>query len=106
MGLSRTLARPRDAREVRRWYGSRPRRLNAPRARCADSSACLAPRLALQWRMPELTRRRSSDHRHQCWQVYYGDIHAGTISERVGNPRNTDSMGMVRRQRANPLWYT
>jgi hypothetical protein len=40
--------------------------------------------------MPELTRRRSADHRHNCWHVYYGDIHAGTIVERVGNPRDTD----------------
>jgi hypothetical protein len=40
--------------------------------------------------MPELTRRRSADHRHNCWHVYYGDIHAGTIAERVGNPHDTD----------------
>jgi hypothetical protein len=40
--------------------------------------------------MPELTRRRSADHRHKCWHVYYGDIHAGTIAERVGNPHDTD----------------
>jgi hypothetical protein len=34
-----------------------------------------------------LTCRRSKDHPHQqCWLIYYGDIHAGTISERTGNP--------------------
>jgi hypothetical protein len=27
--------------------------------------------------MPALTRRRSPDHRHDCRQVYYGDVHAG-----------------------------
>jgi hypothetical protein len=40
--------------------------------------------------MPALTRRRSPDHRQECWQIYYGDIHAGTITERVGNPHDTD----------------
>ena len=39
--------------------------------------------------MPALTRRRSPDHRQECWQIYYGDIHAGTITERVGNPHDT-----------------
>jgi len=36
--------------------------------------------------MPELTRR----HRHNCWHIYYGDVHVGTIAERVGNPHDTD----------------
>jgi hypothetical protein len=40
--------------------------------------------------MPALTRRRSPDHRQECWQIYYGDIHAGTIIERVGNPHDTE----------------
>src|SRR6266566_8561411 len=40
--------------------------------------------------MPALTRRRSADHRHQCWHIYYGDVHVGTIAERVGNPPDTD----------------
>jgi hypothetical protein len=40
--------------------------------------------------MPELTRRRSEDHRQECWHIYYGDIHAGTMTERVGNPHDTD----------------
>jgi hypothetical protein len=30
------------------------------------------------------------DHRQECWLIYYGDIHAGTITERVGNPHDTD----------------
>ncbi len=40
--------------------------------------------------MPALTRRRSADHREECWHIYYGDVHAGTIAERVGNPHDTD----------------
>jgi hypothetical protein len=44
-----------------------------------------APQAALQWRMPELTRRRSSDAREECWHVNYGDVHAGTIAIRSDN---------------------
>jgi hypothetical protein len=40
--------------------------------------------------MPELTRRRSADPRHNCWHIYFGDVHVGTISARVGNPHDTD----------------
>ena len=40
--------------------------------------------------MPALTHRRSDDHRQECWLIYYGDIHAGTITERTGNPHSTD----------------
>jgi hypothetical protein len=40
--------------------------------------------------MPELTRRRSEHHRQECWHIYYGDVHVGTIAERVGNPHDTD----------------
>jgi hypothetical protein len=40
--------------------------------------------------MPALTRRRSENQRQEGWQIYYGDIHAGTIVERVGNPHDTD----------------
>src|SRR5260370_40736342 len=40
--------------------------------------------------MPELARRRSLDHRQECWQIYYGDIHVGSIVERVGNPHDTE----------------
>ena len=35
-------------------------------------------------------RRRSADHREECWHIYYGDVHVGTITERVGNPHDTD----------------
>jgi hypothetical protein len=39
--------------------------------------------------MPALTRRRSEE-RQVCWHIYYGDVHAGTIAMRVGNPHDTD----------------
>jgi hypothetical protein len=38
----------------------------------------------------KLTRRRYPE-RPDCWHIYYdGDIHAGTIAKRVGNPHDTD----------------
>jgi hypothetical protein len=40
--------------------------------------------------MPELTRRRSTEAREECWDIYYGDIHAGTIAIRTGNPHDED----------------
>ena len=39
--------------------------------------------------MPVLTRRRYSE-RPDCWHVYHGDVHVGTIARRVGNPMTTD----------------
>jgi hypothetical protein len=45
--------------------------------------------LALQWRHARLTRRRSKDAREECWHVYYGDVHVGTIAIRSGNPADT-----------------
>ena len=40
--------------------------------------------------MPELARHRSSDAREECWHVYYGDVHAGTIAIRSGSPYDED----------------
>ena len=40
--------------------------------------------------MPELTRRRSTDAREECGHVYYGDVLAGTIAIRSGNPHDED----------------
>jgi hypothetical protein len=38
----------------------------------------------------KLTRRRYPE-RPDCWHIYYdGDVHAGTIAKRVGNPHDTD----------------
>lgn len=39
--------------------------------------------------MPELTRRRYAE-RSDCWHVYFGDVHAGTIARRNGCPVETD----------------
>jgi hypothetical protein len=39
--------------------------------------------------MPTLTRRRYPE-RPDCWHVYYGDVHVGTIARRIGNPHDTD----------------
>ena len=47
----------------------------------------------LQWRMPILTRRLDPDVRQECWLVYYGDVHAGTIAIRTGVPVHEDQWG-------------
>src|SRR5882757_8832433 len=39
--------------------------------------------------MPELTRRRYPE-RQDCWHVYFGDVHVGTIARRVGQPHDED----------------
>lgn len=33
-----------------------------------------------------LTRRRSTDAREECWQIYYDDVRVGTIALRTGIP--------------------
>jgi hypothetical protein len=43
--------------------------------------------------MPALTRRRSPDAREECWHIYYGDVHAGTIAIRTGSPHDEDAWG-------------
>jgi hypothetical protein len=43
--------------------------------------------------MPDLTRRRSPDAPDECWHVYYGDVHAGTIAIRSGIPHDEDPWG-------------
>ena len=45
---------------------------------------------ALMGHMPELTRRRYPEAPEECWHIYYGDIHAGTIAIRTGNPHDED----------------
>ena len=40
-------------------------------------------------RMPELTRRRYPE-RPDCWHVYVGDVHVGTIAIRTGCPVDVD----------------
>jgi hypothetical protein len=36
--------------------------------------------------MPALTRRRDHDRREECWLIFYGDVHVGTIAMRSGIP--------------------
>jgi hypothetical protein len=36
--------------------------------------------------MPALTRRRDPDAHQECWRIYYGDVHVGTIAVRSGIP--------------------
>ena len=44
--------------------------------------------------MPELTRRRYREI-HECWHVYYGDVHVGTIAIRAGAPVDVDQWGWI-----------
>ncbi|MDR3484149.1 MAG: hypothetical protein P4M05_04465 [Bradyrhizobium sp.] len=39
--------------------------------------------------MPALTRRRYPE-RQDCWHVYCGDVHVGTIARRMGCPVDVD----------------
>ena len=48
------------------------------------SGVSLRPAPRFNARMPDLIRRRFAD-RQDCWHIYYGDVHAGTIAMRVGN---------------------
>jgi hypothetical protein len=45
-----------------------------------------ATKLRLNAPMPQLTRRRYPE-RHDCWHVYYGAVHVGTIAVQSGLPR-------------------
>jgi hypothetical protein len=42
--------------------------------------------------MPALSRRRSAN-RPDCWHIYYGDVQAGTIAMRAGNPSARSCLG-------------
>jgi hypothetical protein len=42
--------------------------------------------------MLALTRRRSPD-RPDCWHIFHGDIHVGTIAARAGVPVDVDQWG-------------
>jgi hypothetical protein len=38
--------------------------------------------------MPDLTRR-PDPHRADCWLIYFGDVHVGTVARAVGTPNAT-----------------
>jgi hypothetical protein len=42
--------------------------------------------------MPALTRRRYPE-RQDCWHIFYGDVHVGTIARRSGVPVDVDQWG-------------
>ena len=44
--------------------------------------------------MPTLTRRRYPE-RPDCWHVYYGDVHVGTIAIQPGVPVDVDQWGWI-----------
>jgi hypothetical protein len=54
---------------------------------------CLSAVATLQWRMSELTRRRSLESPDECWQVFYGDVRVGTIAIRTGIPPHEQPWG-------------
>ena len=43
--------------------------------------------------MPALTRRRAPEAREECWHIYSGDVHVGTIAIRAGIPHDEDPWG-------------
>src|SRR5258708_23796023 len=43
--------------------------------------------------MPALTSRRSRDAHAESWQIFYGDVHVGTIGVRAGVPNDVDQWG-------------
>jgi hypothetical protein len=43
--------------------------------------------------MPALTRRRYLEYRDECWHIFYGDVHVGTIGIREGVPVDEDQWG-------------
>jgi hypothetical protein len=38
--------------------------------------------------LTELIRRRSNDAHEECWHIFYGDVHVGTIAKRPGIPHD------------------
>src|ERR1019366_5428134 len=50
---------------------------------------CLPALTALQWRMPQLTRKRVND-RPETWHVHYAGVRVGVIVERSGAPPSAD----------------
>ena len=42
--------------------------------------------------MPVLGRRRYKE-RLDCWHIYFGDVHVGTIARRAGIPHDKDPWG-------------
>jgi hypothetical protein len=43
--------------------------------------------------MPALTRRRDPNAHQECWRIYDGDVHVGTIAVRSGIPHDQPAWG-------------
>ena len=72
-----------------------PRALYARTVKAQAVAASLALRSAESWAKPALTRRRYSK-RSDCWHVYYGDVHVGTIALPTGaRSASTKGNGMA-----------
>jgi hypothetical protein len=53
--------------------------------------------------MPDLSRRRYTE-RPDCWHVYFGDVHVGTIACRVGHRSlRTRQLAPIYRNRRSPV---
>ncbi len=62
-----------------------------PQCRLLSFNTPLSPNPRTQkLTMPEMIRRRVHSSPHECWHIYYGDIHVGTIAERTGLPNAVD----------------
>ncbi|ERR1019366_4953985 len=69
-----------------------------------NKTICLAGLAALQWRMPQLTRKRVND-RPVTWYVHYAGVRVGVIVERSGarHVRQTATSSASSIRRANIL---
>jgi hypothetical protein len=60
---------------------------NQVKVRFANMPPCL---IGMEACVGDRGRRRDFESRQECWNVYYSDVHAGTIAVRSGNPNDTD----------------
>ena len=92
-GLALTISHECDAFHISpECEEMRPLASIQPSSGCLLGSSCSIARVL---RCPD--RRTSlvfelppSADRQDCWHIYYGDVHAGTIAKRVGSPHVTD----------------
>jgi hypothetical protein len=76
----------RTARKQHGLFGFCSRKMQLDGWRAAICSGLPRPPVArFNGTMPALTRRRYPE-RQDCWHVYFGDVHVGTIARSVGNP--------------------
>jgi hypothetical protein len=61
--------------------GSNPSPPTIRHRRRLSTIAC-SPSSRFNGGMPALTHRRDPDARFECWMIFYGDVHVGTIAVR------------------------